>query len=204
MKKTAIVIRVGEEIKVRVSEVEKPNGEEYYEEHQVAVDEVDQIFNNELYQSDLLKWQQSFKEYSVKDSKEWDKYLRLTYGNNINLALSKGIDIDPSLVRIEECFIEKTPYELDRDYKAYCGHIGYKETGFKSVGMLATVTNPTIKEVKSFQDESDRITKERADLIIQLAASKDRVNELEEALKTTLGYLPFKEYEVITTLLTKK
>ena len=86
--KTAIVLLKGDEIKVKISEMEKP------------------IKENKEYELDfykrLAKWQQSFKEYPVKDEKEWDKYIRLTYGNNINLALSKGISIDPSLIEIIE------------------------------------------------------------------------------------------------------
>jgi hypothetical protein len=89
----AKVIRRNGEIKVMVSDMEKPNEERDYTNHRV------------WYERAMNEWKQSFKEYPVKDEKEWIEWLEKIYTQlQIDIFLTTEIEfqINPSLVVIVE------------------------------------------------------------------------------------------------------
>lgn len=144
---TTIIKTKGDSYVCLRSEIEKPDEGNYYPGRLGEI----------KYDSDFRIWEKSFKEYPIRKEDE-EKFMtfftEISYNSEYLIHdLSQGIEIDSDLVRIEEFFIEKTPYELERDYKANWGSIGYKETGFKSLGMYAVLVQP--KEVLKIKDTGE-------------------------------------------------
>ena len=155
MIKYCIIKSKGDTIVCLLSEVEKPEGEQYFEEHQIGFDEVEQVFNESLYQLDLKAFNESLKEYPIRDE---DKSSIINYLHEINgtksfeIKLSNGISIDPSLVEIK--WIDP------------CGII---QSGSDTVDCIQYATlKPTVKE--SLQVESNAI--EFGDYLLKIDAKK--------------------------------
>lgn len=102
MYKSAIVKSKSDTIVCLVSEMEKPK-----------------VTNKETLK-ELLKWQHSVKEYSIRneDKEEFRKlafesYCNKPKHNTIEQALSEGISIDPNLVEVKHIIMGNVPCGLN-------------------------------------------------------------------------------------------